>query len=441
MSALFSYSIAVSLVTLLLFPVLNRLINRSTYFCFNRAATIIAMLLALATPYLVTFDIIRFDSNEGILSTTDAPAGIIARNIASVGSVSVQPEAQSNFSWIAIAVGIYCAGILLLLLRELISFIRLFQIIAKSEKRVSDGHTVCCLDDSETAPFSWGKYIFIQKKDFEGDCTSILLHEEAHTDKRHWLDVLFTDMFCILLWYNPFAWMIRQLLKLNHEFEADAAVIESGVDTYSYQRMLVTKAMGKKAMTMTNSLAASKGYFHKRVMKMSKVRSSRKTKLLALCIAPAVFAAWLIISSPVSAGLLSSISDFKFQTEREEEIALPYMESKTLDIEEAIEDEMPEENADTLIILPSPLKDQKELYDIIRLSLSTIEPDKDTKINIGIVVDEEGRVAEVVTDNKDNSLVNLIIDKAVNGIRFEQITQDGKPIQTRFNIPVVIKKK
>ena len=441
MGALFSYSIAVSLVTLLLFPVLNRLINRSTYFCFNRAAIIIAMLLALATPYLVTFDIIPFDSNEDILSTTDAPAGILTKNIAVVNSVSVPSEAQSDFSWIAIAVGIYCAGILLLLLRELISFIRLFQIIAKSEKRVSNSHTVCCLDDSETAPFSWGKYIFIQKKDFEKDCTSILLHEEAHTDKRHWLDVLFSNMFCILLWYNPFAWIIKQLLKLNHEFEADSAVIESGVDTYSYQRMLVTKAMGKRAMTMTNSLAASKGNFHTRVMKMSKVRSSRKTKLLALCIAPAVFAAWLIISSPVSAGLLSSISDFKFQTEREEEIALPYMESKTLDIEEAIEDDMPEENADTLIILPSPLKDQKELYDIIRLSLSTIEPDKNTKINIGIVVDEEGKVAEVVTDNKDNPLVNLIIDKAVNGVRFEQITQDGKPIQTRFNIPVVIKKK
>ena len=37
--------------------------------------------------------------------------------------------------------------------------------------------------------------------------------------------------------------MTRQLIKLNHEFEADEAVISSGMETYDYQRLLVVKAM------------------------------------------------------------------------------------------------------------------------------------------------------------------------------------------------------
>lgn len=440
MSALFSYSIAVSLVVLLLFPVLHQLVNRSTYFKFNRIAVIGTMLLALLLPCLLKSDIIPFSAEQEIV-LQDKNIIEIA-DTKNVSNISISDSTiGTQFSWIAIAVAIYFAGVFLLFCREIISFTRLLQIISKCEKKEYEGHTVCLLPDSDIAPFSWGKYIFLQKSDFVDNCAGILLHEEAHTDKRHWIDVLFADLFCIFLWYNPFSWMIKQLLKLNHEFEADEAVIGAGVDTYSYQRMLVTKAIGKRTGTMTNSFAASKSDFHKRVMIMSKNRASKKTKWIALGSIPALLIAWLIISSPVSAGVLSSISEFRFSTKTEEDKPLLDIENETIDVEQTTEQVFPEEDADTLIILPSPLNDQKELYDIIRLSLSTIEPEKETKINIGIVVDEEGRVKEVVTDNADNQLVNLIIDQTMNGIRFEQITQNGQPIQTRFNIPVVIKKK
>lgn len=440
MSALFSYSIAVSLVVLLLFPVLHQLVNRSTYFKFNRIAVIGAMLLALLLPCLLKSDIIPFSTEQEIIIQGNKSVEVGDINAVSIVSKS-DSSTGSQFPWIAIAVAIYTAGLFVMLCREILSFIRLLQIISNCEKREYGEHTICLMSDSGTASFSWGKYIFLQKADFDDNCAGILLHEEAHTDKRHWIDVLFADLFCIFLWYNPFAWMIKQLLKLNHEFEADEAVIGAGVDTYSYQRMLVTKAIGKRAGTMTNSFATSKSDFHKRVMIMSKNRASKKTKWIALGSVPALLIAWLIISSPISAGVLSSISEFKFRTNADEDKALIDSGSEVIDIEQTTETVFPEEEPDTLIILPSPLNDQKELYDIIRLSLSTIEPDKDTKINIGIVVDEEGRVKEVVTDNADNPLVNLIIDQTMNGIRFEQITQDGQLIQTRFNIPVVIKKK
>ena len=94
-----------------------------------------------------------------------------------------------------------------------------------------------------------------------------------------------------------------------------------------------------------------------------------------------------------------------------------------------------------MIVLPSPLNDQTALAKVINVALSTINPDKETKINIGIAVDEEGRVTEVVTDNTDDPLVKAIVDQAVNGIRFEQMTQNGQPIKLHFRIPVTIKAK
>lgn len=117
----------------------------------------------------------------------------------------------------------------------------------------------------------------------------IFLHEKAHAQNRHWMDLLFADLSCILLWYNPFVWMTRRLMKLNHEFEADSAVISSGVDTYEYQRLLVMKAMGRRAIPVTNSFAVNRRDFRKRVLLMGKKRSSAKTMLIAFGGIPAVF--------------------------------------------------------------------------------------------------------------------------------------------------------
>jgi len=47
----------------------------------------------------------------------------------------------------------------------------------------------------------------------------------------------------------------------------------------------------------------------------------------------------------------------------------------------------------------------------------------------------------LITGDVDNALVNAIVDRTMNGIRFEQTTQNGKPIKMRFNLPVSIKKK
>ena len=255
------------------------------------------------------------------------------------------------------------------------------------------------------------------------------------------MDVLFADLLCMIMWYNPAAWMTRRLMKLNHEFEADFAVIQSGIATYDYQKLLVIKAMGMNAIPVVNNFAADKRGFRKRVLIMSKRRSPKKTMLLALFALPAFVMSGFAINSPLSVGLLNTISDYEFGRddilERPEE---PYINETANFALDSVR--YAEEKTDTIIRLPSPLNDQKALAEVIRLSLSTVELDVDTKINIGIVLDEEGRVSKVlITGDVDNALVNAIVDRTMNGIRFEQTTQNGKPIKMRFNLPVSIKKK
>ena len=88
---------------------------------------------------------------------------------------------------------------------------------------------------------------------------------------------------------------------------------------------------------------------------------------------------------------------------------------------------------------PSPFNDQTALADIIRLSIKTIQPEKGTKVNVEIVVDEDGRVEDVITDSPDGADIAAAIEKELNGIRFEQTTENGRPIKVHFNIPLQVK--
>ena len=439
MGALLSYSLAVSVIILVLYPILHRIVNRSTSFCFNRSVIICGIVSALFLPLLLNTDLISLPS---VLAAASADMSAQADHSFSdsiptaAGDPTVEPAMV--FPWVAIALAVYLAGVIIMLGREIAAFIRLFRMISSSEKTAKDGITVCLITDNATAPFSWGSFIFLHYTDSQDLSGCIYLHEKSHTDKRHWIDVLLADLLCILIWYNPFGRMTRRLMKLNHEFEADSSVINSGIDTYDYQRLLVTKAMETRAIQFTNSFAADKRAFRKRVLIMNRKRSSRRTMLLAVWAMPAIFLAVYAVASPISVRVLDTISDYKFS---EDISADDNHDSPARSVSDLTTDLVtPEEKNDTVMLIPSPLKDQTALAEIIKLSMSNIQNDREVKVNIEIVVDKNGYIKDVITNDPSGSLLAAAIDRNLRGVRFEQTTDNGSPIETHFSIPIVIKK-
>ena len=434
MGVLLSYSLSVSVIILMLYPVLHQVINRSRYFRFNRLAVITGLLLSLALPCILDSTLISQPS-ETVVTNVDSVMNMNS-TLSVMKTTSVENDSVPAFPWLSIFLIVYLSGIVVLSCREIISFLRLFRMIAVSEKKKIDGATVCRITDNAIAPFSWCNYIFLHDTEFDNS-SCIYIHEKAHTDLRHWIDVLFADLYCILLWYNPFAWMTRQLMKLNHEFQADEAVISSGIETYDYQRLLVTKAMGNRYNPIANSFAADKRSFRKRVLIMSEKHPSKKMMLIALCAIPAVCLASTALSMSVPSRYLSEISDYNFRKKTlSEEI-----QSGSAYKDVSMESELPKPENEPLTVIPSPFEDQTPLAEIIRLSVETIQPDKDTKVNIEIVVDEDGRVKDVSADTPDGAEVAAAISQKFNGIKLEQITDNGKPIEIRFVVPVQLKKK
>lgn len=436
MGELLSYSLTASVIILVLFPVLHQIINRSTNFRFNRAAILCGLLISLTLPFIykvlaITFpmDVAVFNSEDINMSPTLSVTQAVINNSTRTGSGTF------SFQWLPTAIVIYFSGIIFLFIRETISFIRLFKILSQCEKRKTDGLILCRITDNIVSPFSWGNYIFLTDSEFDNlDC--IYIHEKAHADKKHWLDIILADLFCILLWYNPLSWMTKRLMKLNHEFDADSAVIRSGIDKYEYQRLLIVKAMGRRSFPVANGFAADNRRFRKRVLIMNKRHSSKKTLLIAIFAIPSSVLACMSMSMPIPSKLLSEISDYSFYGETSSSKLTSDLTSHKVPIENAVRETYP----DTATIIPSPIKDQAALNDIIKFSIETIQFKKNTKVNVEIVVDEDGKVKDVITDSPGGADIATAIEKNLNGIRFEQMSDNGRPVKVHFNVPIQIEK-
>ena len=148
MGALLSYSLAASVMILVLYPILHLIVNRNTSFRFNRGAIICGLAASLLLPLLFDADLKVFPEAGGnLLHGVEVGLQPVAATSGSGADASA-----GAFAWMPVALAVYLFGVLVLLCREIISYIRLFSIIAGSERTKNEGIVICRINDERTAP-------------------------------------------------------------------------------------------------------------------------------------------------------------------------------------------------------------------------------------------------------------------------------------------------
>lgn len=105
-------------------------------------------------------------------------------------------------------------------------------------------------------PHTFLSYIFLNKQKFESHQIpqEVLLHEETHAKQKHSLDVLFIEIIQILFWFNPFIYLMKRSIKLNHEFLADQSVIKNGISISTYQQILLAFSSNASEPKLANAI-------------------------------------------------------------------------------------------------------------------------------------------------------------------------------------------
>jgi len=144
-------------------------------------------------------------------------------------------------------------------------------------------------------PHTFLNYIFINARDYESRDVKdeLYLHELAHVTQKHTFDILFIELFKVFFWFNPFTYLYKRAIQLNHEFLADEQVVKSSANVSNYQQLLLEMASAGKNYALASSLTFS--ITKKRFIMMTKTTSTLKSNFLRASIAPAIACVMLFL--------------------------------------------------------------------------------------------------------------------------------------------------
>lgn len=269
------------------------LLSHETFHRFNRGVLLAILVSSLVLPaWQITLDRSRLVP-EWVLLPDDTRITETDNNIAEVqartpGSTEerhrpyMAPDnreyighahaSSKPFPWDAVLYTLYFLGIawhLFSVLRQILAFRHDVRHGIKTRDKY--GNSII-IRGGNFAPYSFFRHIVMSAKDYENSRHPILTHEQAHIRLGHSWDVLLLESVCTLQWFNPLVWMLARDLRAVHEYEADKAVLDLGIDATRYQQLLVIKAFGTRLQSVTNSL--SHGSLKDRIIMMKKTKSS-----------------------------------------------------------------------------------------------------------------------------------------------------------------------
>lgn len=217
----------------------------------------------------------------------------------SIGKISAAiagaTDGTAGFPWTETIITVWICGMVFFLTKTVIGIISLVRYIRRGRRIRQDAYTLVITDDAPHSPFSWMRYVVIHKADVADD-RLIVSHEIAHIRRRHTIDLIIAQIFCIVQWFNPGAWLMKEELESVHEYQADEDVLGEGVNLKDYQLILIKKTVGNRFHQLTNSLNHSQ--LKKRLTMMMKSKSKRSARLGAAVLLPAMLAAAVVVNLP-----------------------------------------------------------------------------------------------------------------------------------------------
>ena len=271
------YLIKINVALMLLYGFYRLTVSRDTFFGLRRLTLWLIYAVALMVPALNLEYWVR-----------DTPTMVSMANVyADTFYPVVVVKAQaSGITWMDMLLGIYWVGVAVLSLRLVWQLFCIIRLVVISRKQEVEGITVHLLK-GEGSPFSFFRWVFMYPSTLEGrQLHEVMVHECTHVSGLHSLDTLFSELFSIACWFNPFAWLMKQEVRMNLEYLADESVLSDGNARKSYQYHLLGLAYRQPNESTKIANNFNLLPLKKRIKMMNKRRTSEMGKAKYLLFAP-----------------------------------------------------------------------------------------------------------------------------------------------------------
>lgn len=293
-----TYLLKVNLIWILLTGLYMLLLRRDTFFSWKRFTLLgiyaAGWLLPLTEPGL------WHDGNEAVAELY-INLGLI--DIQGVPTAPTEKSLLASIAWSELLLwGVYLCGVSILLVRLLVQLISICRLRLRSTTVYIN--KVKILEPAKPQPpFSFFGWIFLSpSRHTPEEQQEILDHELAHVHQHHSIDVLLTELHCIVCWLNPIVWLMKHEVRSNLEYLADARVLAQGHNRKGYQIHLLALSYPMAIANLYNHFNVSP--LKKRINMMNKKKSSNAGILKYLLILPLCALISLVINADAWAATL-----------------------------------------------------------------------------------------------------------------------------------------
>lgn len=270
METLLTYLLKVSVSLALFYGLHMFLLRNETFLRLRRGYFGVALVFSLFYP------LINLNWTVAERAELPLPAYLLSEIVivAQPNGSEVADMASSAFSSGYVLMAILFLGSIVLFLRFLIQLISLYFHLRKSECSQLGKYKLIVLEDGSTASYSFFNWIVVNKRRAnKSQIDDIVQHEKAHSYQWHSIDVVSYEIACILFWWNPFVWLLKNEMKLNLEYLADEEVQKHKNDIKEYQYTLLQISIANTGVAFINNFNVSQ--LKKRITMMNKKRTSK----------------------------------------------------------------------------------------------------------------------------------------------------------------------
>lgn len=291
----FVYIIKVAVLQTVFYLTYKLLLSRESFHAFNRGVLLTMQAAALLLPLLhITLE-----------TPTPVHQTIALAEATFVQTATVADGDGAGLTFIQVLTLVWIAGFVLLLVRSVVSLVRLMMLL-RSGRLCETCGTLVTVVSGDTAPFSWFNRIVISLKDYLSGAREIVIHEQAHVSHHHSVDIALCNTIIMFCWFSPAAWLLRAELRDVHEYEADDAVLRHGVDASGYQLLLIRKAVGERLFAMANNLNQTN--LKKRITMMKIKKSNPWNRVKAAIVLPLAAVSVIVFATPAATKMAGEVA-------------------------------------------------------------------------------------------------------------------------------------
>lgn len=386
LSPIFIYFLKVNLALAVLYICYRLLFREDTFFCLRRGVLLSILLIAFLYP---------FPDLSGWLSARASVADMVSYYSAILPKETVIMARNNTIetNWqetgIMLLQLIWLAGAGILLLRCFAELATVCHIYRKCRKITLGGNQICLLPEVE-APYSFFGWIFISSDPEQQErLDDILIHEQTHVRQWHSVDMVLSEIVCIICWINPFAWWLKKEIGINHEFIADEQVMRSGFDKKEYQYHLIGLEHPDVAIAkLYNNFSVLP--LKRRITMLNKKRTGSVGKVKYLTLLP--LAAGLL--------LLNNIDAMARIVNNQEAVAVEQTDA-ALERTDASQPLPPDEDKvyEVAEVMPEFPGGQMELLKFlarnIKYPAESVQKKEEGRVQMGFIINKDGSVSDV----------------------------------------------